>query len=96
MNLLKEAGLVASPFDANELFDLDLKVIQSSIKTAFIERKALVGEIPSYRHPTVPDPVSSPQIGSTRAAAIKITEAETDIYGSDRPYHQIGGIDQQI
>ncbi|KAE8885312.1 hypothetical protein PF003_g30692 [Phytophthora fragariae] len=66
MNLLKEAGLVASPFDANELFDLDLKVIQSSIKTAFIERKALVGEIPSYRHPTVPDPVSSPQIGSTR------------------------------
>ncbi|KAE9085033.1 hypothetical protein PF006_g26342 [Phytophthora fragariae] len=39
MNLLKEAGLVASSFDANELFDLDLKVIPSSVKTVIIELK---------------------------------------------------------
>ncbi|KAE9070140.1 hypothetical protein PF010_g26398 [Phytophthora fragariae] len=71
MNLLKEAGLVASSFDANELFDLDLKVIPSSVKTVIIELKPC-------------------------AAAIKITEAKTNTYGSDRPYHQIGEIDQLI
>ncbi|KAE8900307.1 hypothetical protein PF001_g20823 [Phytophthora fragariae] len=84
MHLLKDAGLVASPFDANELFDLDLKVIQSSIKTVIIELKALAGEIPSYRHQTVPDPVSSPQIGSTRyQTALSYLSAATP--GSDGP-----------
>ncbi|KAE9274920.1 hypothetical protein PR003_g29474 [Phytophthora rubi] len=35
LSLLKEKGLVASPFDADELFDLDVEVIRSSARGLF-------------------------------------------------------------
>ncbi|KAE8957477.1 hypothetical protein PF011_g31130 [Phytophthora fragariae] len=65
LSLLKETGLVASPFDADELFDLDMEVIRSSAEGLFGKLKSLVGEIPTDQDPTAPDPRSSPQIGST-------------------------------
>ncbi|KAE8887346.1 hypothetical protein PF005_g12929 [Phytophthora fragariae] len=35
LSLLKETGLVASPFDADELLDLDVEVIRSSARALF-------------------------------------------------------------
>ncbi|KAE9027647.1 hypothetical protein PR001_g11925, partial [Phytophthora rubi] len=82
LSLLKETDLVASPFDADELFDLDVEVIRSSAKGLFGKLKSLVGEIPTDQDPTVPDPRSSPQIGSTgyRTASPYLSAAEP---GSD-------------
>ncbi|KAE8913864.1 hypothetical protein PF005_g22833 [Phytophthora fragariae] len=53
LSLLKETGLVASPFDADELFDLDVEVIRSSARGLFGKLKSLVGEIPTDQDPTI-------------------------------------------
>ncbi|KAE9268798.1 hypothetical protein PR003_g31325, partial [Phytophthora rubi] len=87
LSLLKETGLVASPFDADELFDLDMEVIQSSAEGLFGKLKSLVGEIPTDQDPTAPDPRSSPQIGSTgyRTASPYLSAAEPGSDSSSEP-----------
>ncbi|KAE8995697.1 hypothetical protein PR003_g26366 [Phytophthora rubi] len=87
LSLLKETGLVASPFDADELFDLDEEVIRSSAKGLFGKLKPLVGEIPTDQDPMVPDPRSSPQIGSTgyRTASPYLSAAEPGSDSSSEP-----------
>ncbi|KAE9181571.1 hypothetical protein PF002_g27231 [Phytophthora fragariae] len=87
LSLLKETGLVASPFDADELFDLDMEVIQSSAEGLFGKLKSLVGEIPTDQDPTAPDPRSSPQIGSTgyRTASPYLSAAESGSDSSSEP-----------
>ncbi|KAE9170005.1 hypothetical protein PF005_g27731 [Phytophthora fragariae] len=87
LSLLKETGLVASPFDADELFDLDMEVIQSSAEGLFGKLKSLVGEIPTDQDPTAPDPRSSPQIGSTgyRTASPYLPAAEPGSDSSSEP-----------
>ncbi|GMF48217.1 unnamed protein product [Phytophthora fragariaefolia] len=51
MSLLKEVGLVAGRFDANDLIDLDLDLIQTSTQGLFYRRKALVGGIQARSDP---------------------------------------------
>ncbi|POM61646.1 hypothetical protein PHPALM_29311 [Phytophthora palmivora] len=55
LRLLKEAGMATGAFDADDVFDLDLKVIQTATKDLFSKLKILVGEIPQ-----ITDPVPSP------------------------------------
>nr|KAE8918901.1 hypothetical protein PF009_g30786 [Phytophthora fragariae] len=87
LSLLKETGLVASPFDADELFDLDMEVIRSSAEGLFGKLKSLVGEIPTDQDPTAPDPRSSPQIGSTgyRTASPYLSAVEPGSDSSSEP-----------
>ncbi|GMF35587.1 unnamed protein product [Phytophthora fragariaefolia] len=81
MSLLKEAGLEAGRFDANDLFDLDLDQIRSSTQGLFDRLKALVGEIQPKTDSTMPDPGLPTHIGSTgcRTASPYVSAAE----GSD-------------
>ncbi|GMF47054.1 unnamed protein product [Phytophthora fragariaefolia] len=64
MNLLKEAGLVAGAFGADQLFDLGLDAIRASSFGLFHKLKILVGESPSIIDLTV-----APQISSYESAA---------------------------
>ncbi|OWY97203.1 hypothetical protein PHMEG_00032326 [Phytophthora megakarya] len=57
IKLLKEAGMIPGSFDPDDLFDLDLTVIQTTSRDLFQKLKNLVGEAPQ-----IGDPVSSPQI----------------------------------
>ncbi|OWZ02764.1 hypothetical protein PHMEG_00025615 [Phytophthora megakarya] len=57
IKLLKEAGMIPGSFDTDDLFDLDLAVIQTTSRDLFGKLKILVGEVPQ-----IADPVSSPQI----------------------------------
>ncbi|POM74692.1 Hypothetical protein PHPALM_8311 [Phytophthora palmivora] len=56
--LLREAGMTTGAFDADDVFDLDLKVIQTATKDLFSKLKILVGEIPQITD-TVPSPPAS-------------------------------------
>ncbi|POM70407.1 Hypothetical protein PHPALM_13162 [Phytophthora palmivora] len=49
LRLLKEAGMTTGAFDADDVFDLDLKVIQTATKDLFSKLKILVGEIPQIQ-----------------------------------------------
>ncbi|GMF21915.1 unnamed protein product [Phytophthora lilii] len=60
VQLIKEAGLVAGVFEPDNLFDLDLNVIQISTQDLFDRLQILVGGTPR-----IPDPEPSPQIGTT-------------------------------
>ncbi|GMF54731.1 unnamed protein product [Phytophthora fragariaefolia] len=81
LSLLKEAGLVAGRFDANDLYDLDLDQIRSSTQGLFDRLKALVGEIQPKTDSAMPDPGLPTHIGSTgcRTASPYVSAAE----GSD-------------
>ncbi|OWY90784.1 hypothetical protein PHMEG_00040931, partial [Phytophthora megakarya] len=57
IKLLKEAGMAPRCFETDNLFDLDLTVIQTTSRDLFGKLKILVGEVPQ-----IADPVSSPQI----------------------------------
>ncbi|OWZ19363.1 hypothetical protein PHMEG_0006402 [Phytophthora megakarya] len=57
IKLLKEAGMIPGSFETDDLFVLDLTVIQATSRDLFGKLKILVGEVPQ-----IADPVSSPQI----------------------------------
>ncbi|GMG16445.1 unnamed protein product [Phytophthora fragariaefolia] len=59
MNLLKEAGLVAEEFGADQLFDYGLDAIRSASLGLFHKLKIWVGESPSIVDPTVSPKISS-------------------------------------
>ncbi|OWY92827.1 hypothetical protein PHMEG_00038009 [Phytophthora megakarya] len=46
IKLLKEAGMIPGSFDTDDLFDLDLAVIQTTGRDLFGKLKILVGEAP--------------------------------------------------
>ncbi|GMF34497.1 unnamed protein product [Phytophthora fragariaefolia] len=81
MSLLKEAGLVAGRFDANDILDLYLDRIQSSTQGLFDRLKALVGGAQPRTAPVMPAPGLPTHIGSTecRTASPYVSTAE----GSD-------------
>ncbi|POM71468.1 Hypothetical protein PHPALM_11963 [Phytophthora palmivora] len=58
LRLLKEAGMTTGAFDVDDIFDLELKVIQATIQDLFSKLKILVGEIPQITDP-VPSPPAS-------------------------------------
>ncbi|POM60972.1 hypothetical protein PHPALM_30089 [Phytophthora palmivora] len=58
LRLLKEAGMTTGACDADDVFDLDLKVIQTATKDLFSKLKILVGETPQITDP-VPSPPAS-------------------------------------
>ncbi|GMF49729.1 unnamed protein product [Phytophthora fragariaefolia] len=65
MSLLKEAGLVAGRFDANDLFGLGLDQIRSTTQGLFDRLKALVEEIHPKPNSTLSDPELPTHNGST-------------------------------
>ncbi|POM64989.1 Hypothetical protein PHPALM_19399 [Phytophthora palmivora] len=58
LRLLREAGMTTGVFDADDVFDLDLKVIQTATQDLFSKLKILIGEIPQITDP-VPSPPAS-------------------------------------
>ncbi|EGZ06602.1 hypothetical protein PHYSODRAFT_399671, partial [Phytophthora sojae] len=69
LGLLKEAGFVAGAFEANDLFDQDLDVIQTAIQTLVDKLRPLVDMIADSPDPKVPDPVSPAPVSSPRVEA---------------------------
>ncbi|KAG3100961.1 hypothetical protein PI124_g21848 [Phytophthora idaei] len=57
LRLFTDAGIVAGAFDAEDLFELDLDLIQSTTRDLFNKIKFIVGETSQ-----IPDPTSSPRI----------------------------------
>ncbi|EGZ07003.1 hypothetical protein PHYSODRAFT_530288, partial [Phytophthora sojae] len=83
LGLLKEAGFVAGAFEANDLFDQDLDVIQTAIQTLVDKLRPLVDVIADSPDPKVPDlvspaPASSPRMESTgyRSSSPYVSAAE--------------------
>ncbi|POM76912.1 Hypothetical protein PHPALM_5800 [Phytophthora palmivora] len=62
--------MTTGAFDADDVFDLDLKVIQTATKDLFSKLKILVGEIPQ-----ITDPVPSPPAS--------ITDRQTSLIGTN-------------
>ncbi|KAE8965174.1 hypothetical protein PR002_g28752 [Phytophthora rubi] len=84
MGLLKVTGLIVGAFDVNDLFDLDVKIIQSSHRMFFDKLKVLVGETTTNPGPVVLDSVSplliGPTGGWTSSSSIGVVDP-----GSDAP-----------
>ncbi|EGZ07773.1 hypothetical protein PHYSODRAFT_529180, partial [Phytophthora sojae] len=83
LGLLKEAGFVAGAFEANDLFNQDLDVIQTAIQTLVDKLRPLVDVIADSPDPKVPDlvspaPASSPRMESTgyRSSSPYVSAAE--------------------
>ncbi|KAG4045531.1 hypothetical protein PC123_g19065 [Phytophthora cactorum] len=79
MRLLTDAGIVAGAFDAEDLFELDLDLIQSTTRDLFNKIKFIVGEALQ-----LPDPTSSPRI-SQPASSNYALPAEEDSDTSSEP-----------
>ncbi|POM76003.1 LOW QUALITY PROTEIN: Hypothetical protein PHPALM_6807 [Phytophthora palmivora] len=83
LRLLKEAGMTTGAFDADNVFDLDLKVIQTATKDLFSKPKILVGVIPQ-----ITDPVPSPPASITdrlTSSSHYASAAEDESYLSSEP-----------
>ncbi|OWZ02703.1 LOW QUALITY PROTEIN: hypothetical protein PHMEG_00025691 [Phytophthora megakarya] len=72
------AGMTPGPFEMDDLFDLDLTVIQATSRDLFEKRKILVGEVPQ-----IADPVSSPQIDGVDNLTVSSHYASAAENGSD-------------
>ncbi|POM72149.1 LOW QUALITY PROTEIN: Hypothetical protein PHPALM_11187 [Phytophthora palmivora] len=78
LRLLKEAGMTTGAFDADDVFDLDLKVIQAATKDLFSKLKILVGEIPQITEvPSPPASITDRQTSSSHYASA--AEDESDL-----------------
>ncbi|OWZ19692.1 hypothetical protein PHMEG_0006021 [Phytophthora megakarya] len=78
ITLRKEAGMIPGSFGTDDLFDLDLAVIQATIRDLFGKLKILVGEMPQ-----IADPVSSPQIDVVDNLTVSSHYASAAEDGSD-------------
>ncbi|OWZ08022.1 hypothetical protein PHMEG_00019498 [Phytophthora megakarya] len=78
IKLLKEAGMIPGSFDTDDLFDLDLTVIQTTSRDLFRKLKILVGEVPQ-----IADPVSSPQLDVVDNLTVSSHYASAAEDGSD-------------
>ncbi|OWZ23790.1 hypothetical protein PHMEG_0001287 [Phytophthora megakarya] len=78
IKLQKEAGMIPGYLETDDLFDLDLTVIQATSRDLFGKLKILVGEVPQ-----IADPVSSPQIGVVDNLTVSSHYASAAEDGSD-------------
>ncbi|POM72921.1 LOW QUALITY PROTEIN: Eukaryotic/viral aspartic protease, active site, partial [Phytophthora palmivora] len=79
LRLLREAGMTIGAFDADDVFDLDLKVIQTATQDLFSRLKILVGEVPHITDP-VPSPPASITDRQTPSSHYALTaEDESDL-----------------
>ncbi|OWY97356.1 hypothetical protein PHMEG_00032132 [Phytophthora megakarya] len=78
IKLLKEAGMIPGSFDTDDLFDLDLAVIQTTSRDLFEKLKILFDEVPR-----IADPVSSPQIDVVDNLTVSSHYASAAEDGSD-------------
>nr|KAE8926767.1 hypothetical protein PF009_g23048 [Phytophthora fragariae] len=92
MNLLREVGLVAEAFDADDLFRPDLRMFQVSTKELFDKLKVIVGE-KATNPSTTSSPDSPTQIGSTgdRTSSPFVSAAEADSDASSEPRRMLLG-----
>ncbi|POM61126.1 hypothetical protein PHPALM_29907, partial [Phytophthora palmivora] len=72
LRLLKEAGMIVGAFDADDLFDLNMKVIQSATQDLYSKLKILVGEIPRIADHV---PLSSASIADHQTASSNYASA---------------------
>ncbi|KAG3076423.1 hypothetical protein PI124_g22096 [Phytophthora idaei] len=79
LRLLTDAGIVAGAFDAEDLFELDLDLIQSMTRDLFNKIKFIVVEALQ-----IPDPTSSPRIIQP-ASSNYASAAEEDSDTSSEP-----------
>ncbi|KAG2994699.1 hypothetical protein PC121_g21046 [Phytophthora cactorum] len=79
LSLLTDAGIGAGAFNAEDLFELDLDLIQSTTQDLFNKIKFIVGEASQ-----IPDPTSSPRI-SQPASSNYASAAEEDSDTSSEP-----------
>ncbi|OWY96141.1 LOW QUALITY PROTEIN: hypothetical protein PHMEG_00033671 [Phytophthora megakarya] len=78
IRLLKEAGMIPGSFEKDDVFDLDLTVIQATSRDPFGKLKILVGEAPQ-----IADPVSSPQTDAVDNLTVSSHYASAAEDGSD-------------
>ncbi|POM65325.1 Hypothetical protein PHPALM_18975 [Phytophthora palmivora] len=79
LRLLKEAGMTTGAFDADDVFDLDLKVIQTATKDLFSKLKILVGEIPQITDPVPSPPASITDRQTSSSHYASAAEDESDL-----------------
>ncbi|POM61339.1 hypothetical protein PHPALM_29660 [Phytophthora palmivora] len=79
LRLLKEAGMTTGAFDADDVFDLDLKVIQTATKDLFSKLKILVGEIPQISDPVPSPPASITDRQTSSSHYASAAEDESDL-----------------
>ncbi|POM64875.1 Hypothetical protein PHPALM_19538, partial [Phytophthora palmivora] len=79
LRLLKEAGMTTGVFDADDVFDLDLKVIQTATKDLFSKLKILVGEIPRITDPVPSPPASITDRQTSSSHYASAAEDESDL-----------------
>ncbi|POM61016.1 hypothetical protein PHPALM_30039, partial [Phytophthora palmivora] len=75
----KEAGMTTGAFDADDIFDLDLKVIQTATKDLFSKLKILVGEIPQITDPVPSPPASITDRQTSSSHYASAAEDESDL-----------------
>ncbi|OWY94451.1 hypothetical protein PHMEG_00035811 [Phytophthora megakarya] len=78
IRLLKEVGMIPGSFETDDVFDLDLTVIQATSRDPFGKLKILVGEAPQ-----IADPVSSPQTDAVDNMTVSSHYASAAEDGSD-------------
>ncbi|OWZ10691.1 hypothetical protein PHMEG_00016425 [Phytophthora megakarya] len=59
IRLLKEVGMNLGSVETDDLFDLDLTVIQATNRDLFEELKILVGDVPQITDPVSPPPIDT-------------------------------------
>ncbi|POM62954.1 hypothetical protein PHPALM_27828 [Phytophthora palmivora] len=79
MKAPEEAGMTTGVFDADDVFDLDLKVIQTATKDLFSKLKILVGEIPQITDPVPSPPASTTDHQTSSSHYASAAEDESDL-----------------
>ncbi|POM67521.1 Hypothetical protein PHPALM_16465, partial [Phytophthora palmivora] len=79
LRLKQEAGMTTGAFDADDVFDLDLKVIQTATKNLFSKLKILVGEIPQITEPVPSPPASITDRQTSSSHYASAAEDESDL-----------------
>ncbi|KAG2782568.1 hypothetical protein PC116_g2123 [Phytophthora cactorum] len=80
LRLLTDAGVVAGAFDAEDLFEQDLDVIQSTTRDLFNKIKFIVREASQ-----MPDPTSSPRISQPASSNYaSVAEEDSDTSSESR------------
>ncbi|POM57357.1 Hypothetical protein PHPALM_38138 [Phytophthora palmivora] len=79
LRLLKEVGMTTGAFDADDVFDLDLKVIHTATKDLFSKLKTLVGEIPRITDPVPSPPTSITDRQTSSSHYASAAEDESDL-----------------
>ncbi|KAG3230904.1 hypothetical protein PI124_g23999 [Phytophthora idaei] len=76
--LLTDAGIVAGAFDAEDLFELDLDLIQSTIRDLFNKIKFIVGEALQIPDPTISPRISQPASSNYTSAAEENSDTSSE------------------